>query len=114
MPRLLHHISARYPPWGPDFAIRAPFLCRREASWAKNGKYEYCHHFSNSEIGPKTGSVGRVSMILGCPSLDLGPKRAIFGPGRPKIAATNLVTVLIFALFCPLPFGEGAKQGVII
>ena len=62
----------------------------------------------------KTGLGSVASVILGCPSLDLEPKRAIFGPGRPKIAATNLVTVLIFALFCPLPFGEGAKQGVII
>ena len=35
MPRLLHHISARY-----------PFLWRREVLWAKNGKYEYCHYFS--------------------------------------------------------------------
>ena len=39
MPRLLHHISARYRPF--------------EAPWAKNGKYEYCYPFSNSQNSPK-------------------------------------------------------------
>ena len=53
-----------------------------------------------------------MGMILGCLSLGFEPKRAIQGPGRPKIAATNLVTVLIFALFCPRPSNWGIKQGV--
>lgn len=42
MPRLLHHISARY-------LIDSPF----EAPWGKNGKYEYCYLFSNSQNSPK-------------------------------------------------------------
>ena len=60
MPRLLHHISARYPTCAPVFVLRpsnrlpwdlidSPF----EAPWAKKGKYEYCYLFSNSQNSPK-------------------------------------------------------------
>ena len=49
MPRLLHHISARYPNRLPWDLIDSPF----EAPWAKNGKYEYCYPFSNSQNCPK-------------------------------------------------------------
>ena len=38
MPRLLHHISARYL---IDGAFQTP--------WAKKGKYEYCYLFGNSQ-----------------------------------------------------------------
>lgn len=62
----------------------------------------------------KTGLGSVASMILGRLPLDSESKNAIYGADGPKTAATNLVTVLIFALFCPLPFGEGTKQGVII
>ena len=60
----------------------------------------------------KTGLGSVASMILGRLPLDSESKNAIYGPGRPKIAATNLVTVLIFAIFCPRPSNWGIKQGV--
>ena len=37
MPRLLHHISVRYP-------TARSF----QGQWSKNAKYEYCHLFCNS------------------------------------------------------------------
>ena len=39
MPRLLHHISARYR--------------TLKGLWAKKGKYEYCYHFSSRQNHPK-------------------------------------------------------------
>lgn len=47
MPRLLHHISARYL---TDGAFQTP--------WAKKGKYEYCYLFSNSQNRLKCRSHG--------------------------------------------------------
>ena len=85
-------------------------MWRREVLWAKNGKYEYCHYFSNSKIRLKTGLGSVASVILGCLSLDSEPKKAIHGPDGPKNAATNLVTVLIFALFAHGPSNWGIKQ----
>ena len=46
MPRLLHHISARYL---TDGAFQTP--------WAKKGKYEYCYQFSNSDFMPSEGDL---------------------------------------------------------
>ena len=40
MPRLLHHISARYP-----LKQRVGYML-----WPKYSKYEYCYKFSNSKI----------------------------------------------------------------
>ena len=60
----------------------------------------------------KTGLGSVASVILGCLPLDSESKNAIYGADGPKIAATNLVTVLIFALFCPRPSNWGIKQGV--
>ena len=45
MPRLLRHISARYPRQGADHGIIAKPV-------GKNSKYEYCYHFSNSDFMP--------------------------------------------------------------
>ena len=42
MPRLLHHISVRY-----------PFRRNLKGLWAKKGKYEYCYHFSSRQNHPK-------------------------------------------------------------
>ena len=39
MPRLLHHISVRYPLETPSGPL-----------WSKNAKYEYCHQFSSSKF----------------------------------------------------------------
>lgn len=44
MPRLLHHISVRY------HRVRIP--ASSQGLWAKNSKYEYCYHFSNSNFMP--------------------------------------------------------------
>lgn len=54
MPRLLHHISVRYPnrlPW--DLIDALP-----QGPVDKNGKYEYCHLFSNSQNCPKRPHCG--------------------------------------------------------
>ena len=107
MPRLLHHISARYPPAGPDRAIRARFWGLPEARWAKKAKYEYCYQFSNSKMAPKIGASGQKCIDFRPSELRLGPKQGDFAVSDREIAATNLVTVLIFAIFCPLPLVPG-------
>ena len=67
MPRLLHHISARYQllllshPYYTRYATIGGIpsclgelrLAPSGTRWAKNGKYEYCHKFSNSKISLK-------------------------------------------------------------
>jgi len=65
MPRLLHNISVRYPICVPVFVFQASkrlpwdlIDSLFEALWAKNGKYEYCYLFSNSQNSPKCRSHG--------------------------------------------------------
>ena len=88
MPRLLHHISARYP------------------RWAKNAKYEYCcktgHiilHQNNDLIMYNCSLSGRFSIprdILDGFKLSADTQ---LGPKEPNFAATKFVTVLIFGIF---------------
>ena len=49
MPRLLHHISVRY------HRVRIP--ASSQGLWSKNGKYEYCYHFSYSDFMPSEGDL---------------------------------------------------------
>ena len=49
LPCFLHHGCARYLSRLPWDLIDSPF----EALWAKNGKYEYCYFFGNSQNCPK-------------------------------------------------------------
>lgn len=87
MPRLLHHISARYAPW------------------SKNAKYEYCHQFSGSKfpcnecrkspfaqkqdnvIPHKFNKIGFLTIM-----------DTVRKPKRRKTYVTILATVLIFGI----------------
>ncbi len=99
MPRLLHHISVRYPPAGPDRAIRARFWGLPETRWSKKAKYEYCYQFSDSQMALKIGASGQKCIDVRPSESRLGSKQGDFAALDRKIAATNLVTVLIFGLF---------------
>ena len=102
MPRLLHHVSVRYPrqsPAGPDRAIRARFWGLPETRWSKKVKYEYCYQFNGSQMALKIGASGQKCIDFRPSEPRSGSKQGDFAALDRKIAATNLVTVLIFGLF---------------
>ena len=66
---------------------------------AKNGKYEYCYQFGGSQMASKIGASGQKYIDFRPSESRSGSKQGDFAALDWKIAATNLVTVLIFGLF---------------
>mgnify|MGYP007067779298 CR=1 FL=1 len=87
------------------------FRAGSKGSWTKRGKYEYCYHFSSRQNHPKWRSCGsaRPFQLTRMAGLGLGDPLLInrFLTMFIIFLVVNAIgkaTVLIFGIFCPLPY----------